>query len=219
MTLQALFSYILNFVMVITLIISFLFCYKKQNPSYLYFFPFYHLFACCIEIIIYFYLIEDYYFAIARDGSLHNLFNFGEFFFFFFFILAQLTRRMYKLILCGGGIIAFGLLLFFLLNYRSLNFPVWQGVTTTTIFFILGCILYFLNILKKLPHANLSIEPSFWIITGLFFYSVIEGPTLCVILNYRPKLTSTLLYTTINGIAYIILHLLFIKAYTCKIRK
>jgi hypothetical protein len=149
----------------------------------------------------------------------YNLYTLVEFFFFFFFILTQLTRRQYKLILCGGGIVALALLLSLLLAYRSLNFPVWQGTMTTNMFYILGCLLYFLNIFKDLPYANLSKEPSFWIMTGLFFYSVIEAPTLAVILNYKPLVTSNLLYITTNGIAYLFLQLLFIKAYTCKIQK
>lgn len=208
----------MNSVLAITLVVSFLFCYRKQNPSYLRFFPFYHLFACCIEIVTSFYFIADQSLSLVERPP-YNLFTIAEFLFFWFFIFSQLTGRMYKLILCGGGVIASGLLLSFLLKYRLLNFPVWQGAITTTIFFILGCLLYFSNIFRNLPYANLSKEPSFWIITGLFFYSVIEAPTLAVVVNYMPKATSAVLYVLINGIAYLLLHILFIKAYTCKVLK
>lgn len=218
MNLSVFICHILDSVVFVTLVISFLFCYRKQNPSYLHFFPFYHLFACCIEVIAYFYFMVDYSAPMMKHAP-YNVFTFGEFFFFFFFILTQLTRRQYKLILWVGGVIALGLLFSFLLTYRSLNFPVWQGVMTTNVFFISGCILYFLNIFKALPHANLSKEPSFWIMMGIFFYSVIEAPTIAVVLNYKPLFASTLLYSIVNTIAYILLHLLFIKAYTCKIRK
>ena len=218
MTLPQLLVYTLYPVMFITLIISLLFCYRKQNPSYLQFFPFYHLFACCIEAITGLYFTVDHSLLRLGDYSLYNLFTLVEFLFFFFFILTQLTRRMYKLILWGAGITALVLLSSFVLSYRSLDFPVWQGVMTTNLFYILGCILYFLNILKDLPYADLSKEPSFWIMAGLFFYAVIEGPTIGIILNYNPLFVSSILYKSMNGIAYIILHLLFIKAYTCKIK-
>jgi hypothetical protein len=205
--------------MATALIVSFLFCYRKQNPSYLRFFPFYHLFACCVEVITQLYFVIDYSLLRVGDNSLYNLFILGEFFFFFFFILSQLKRRQYRIFLWGGGIITLAILLSFLLAYRSLDFPVWKSAITTNILFILGCLLYFLNIFKELPYANLSKEPSFWIITGIFFYSVIEAPTLAVVLNYKPLFASTILYQSINGIAYLLLHLLFIKAYICKVRR
>lgn len=91
MTLPAFFNYTLNLVMAITLFISLLFCYKKQNPSYLHFFPFYHLFACCIEVIVFLYYVTDYSLPHLEDSTLYTLFTLGEFFFFFFFILTQLT--------------------------------------------------------------------------------------------------------------------------------
>lgn len=214
MTLSLFICYTGYLIMSITLIVSFLFCYRKQNPSYLRFFPFYHLFACCIEVIA----GQDF---IADDSlprvhySPYNLFTVVEFIFFFFFILTQLTRRQYKLILCVAGSITLATLLSFLI-YQAFNFSIWQGTMTTNIFFILGCLLYFLNTFKKSAYSDLLKEPSFWIMTGLFFYSVIEAPTLAIVLNYKFSHAARLLYTIINGIAYTLLHLLFIKAYTCK---
>lgn len=38
------------------------------------------------------------------------------------------------------------------------------------------CILYFIQVLDKISELNLAERPSFWIVTGIFFFSAISIP-------------------------------------------
>ena len=85
----------------------------------------------------------------------------------------------------------------------------------------LFCIFYFYELFKAAPKLNLKNHPSFWIVTGLFFYSCISFPEYAVDNYLRtrlPREISRNLFSSTN-IAIIIMHLLFIKAYLCSIRQ
>jgi hypothetical protein len=80
------------------------------------------------------------------------------------------------------------------------------------------CILYFRELLKKNSPINLFERPSFWIVTGIFFYSLISIP-FYLSFNYFMKINHSqilIIGSTFYYIPIIINFLFLIKAFTCK---
>jgi hypothetical protein len=83
------------------------------------------------------------------------------------------------------------------------------------------CIYYFYGLFKNLPKVDLWYEPSFWIVTGLLFYSAISTPiylSINIFLKNHFKDLIGILFPLTN-IAIIIMHLLFLKGYLCIIQR
>ena len=82
------------------------------------------------------------------------------------------------------------------------------------------CIFYYRRLLKNLPTQNLILEPSFWIVAGVFFYSCLSIPLYA--LHDYIKLNFTLIISKnifiISNIFIVVMHLFFIKAYICTTR-
>ena len=82
------------------------------------------------------------------------------------------------------------------------------------------CIFFYYKIFTKLPNQNILLEPSFWIISGLIFYSCLSLP-FYALNNYIkiefPPLISYNIFS-ISNILIIIMYIFFIKAYLCTIR-
>jgi hypothetical protein len=84
---------------------------------------------------------------------------------------------------------------------------------------LLLCLFYFYQLLiKETNHLiPLSKSPSFWIISGLFFYCIVSLPALLI--GNKLYLTSIELYFIMGAIHYISISLLFLciaKAFSCK---
>jgi hypothetical protein len=83
------------------------------------------------------------------------------------------------------------------------------------------CIVYFYSLFKSPPSLSLRHEPAFWIVTGLLFYSTLSIPVYLSInlfyANHYMNLISILFPLT--NITIIIMHLLFIKGYLCRIQQ
>jgi len=83
------------------------------------------------------------------------------------------------------------------------------------------CIFFYNNLFKNLPKQNILLEPSFWIVTGLFFYSCLSLP-FYALNSYIKQQFLPVIYSNIFSISnmlIIIMHLFFIKAYLCTIRQ
>lgn len=219
MTLTYVCCIILRILELLTFIISLLFCYRSYNPKYLRIFPIYHFSACLVEVVVDLYYTPDESYFKTTSNIPYNLFVLIEFFFFLYFILKQLRLKQYRLIIFLGAFLVVLYILYLTYIYKSFNFSVWKGTLVTSMFYIPACLLYFLYITKELPFTNLLKEPSFWIVSGFLFYSVIEAPTLPMILTYKSVYMLRSLYVAVNCTAYTILYLSLIKAYTCRIPK
>lgn len=86
---------------------------------------------------------------------------------------------------------------------------------------IIFCIVYYHQLFNNLPTLNLLLEPSFWIITGVFFCMSIQIPVLLTIdyLRYKILINNYYLLHSLISFCYTIMHLFFIKAYLCATRQ
>lgn len=80
-------------------------------------------------------------------------------------------------------------------------------------------ILFYNKLFKDLPYQNILLEPSFWIVTGLIFYSTLSLPFYALNSYIKEQFIPTISYNifSISNILIIIMHLFFIKAYLCTI--
>lgn len=85
----------------------------------------------------------------------------------------------------------------------------------------LFCLLYYSELFKNIPDKNITKEPSFWIVTGLIFYSCISIPfyTLHVYIKELFPFNISLNIFAISNVLIIMMHLFFLKAYLCIIRQ
>jgi hypothetical protein len=81
----------------------------------------------------------------------------------------------------------------------------------------LCCFKYFYTLLRNTENKDLLKLPSFWIVTGLFFYCIMSTPFFFIYNHLSQNLH--VLYRTLFGIHYIffsIFYIMIAKAYTCK---
>ena len=87
--------------------------------------------------------------------------------------------------------------------------------------FALYCLLYFISLFRNEPIRKITEDPSFWIITGLFFYSTFSLPLFPIFDYFRNNLllqVSESVVMVIN-LLIIIMHLFFIKGCLCLTRQ
>lgn len=82
------------------------------------------------------------------------------------------------------------------------------------------CIFFYYKLFKNLSYKNILSEPSFWIVTGLIFYSCLSLPfyglSSYIKMQFSPLVLNNIF--SISNMLIIIMHLFFIKAYLCTIR-
>lgn len=82
---------------------------------------------------------------------------------------------------------------------------------------IVFCLLYYYRLFNDLPNINLIKEPSFWIITGVFFTMSVHIPILASMSVLKNKISSSNYYILAGVITfcYSIMYLFFCKAILC----
>jgi hypothetical protein len=204
------------FTVCLSFVLSLFYNFKKGNPSYFKLFSLYSLLSLSTENIVIKYF--------SKVGILHktneipyNIFSLIEFIFFSYLALKIINYKRSKIIIAFFASLYAMLYIYFLLENHSFDFEIWKCVLPLNVYYIIIGILY----LHYLTLPNISFDESekksFYIIIGIWFYSIITTPALFLTIYKTP--TSDYIYIIINDISYIILHLLFIKAYTCKIKQ
>jgi len=97
------------------------------------------------------------------------------------------------------------------------NIPPYQAYSFTNFALVIFCCFYYLQLFESMPTINLLKEPSFWIISGVFFCMCATIP-LTSLRGYLYHNIPYNLYLSMGGIgffAYGVMHLFFIKAYLC----
>jgi len=102
---------------------------------------------------------------------------------------------------------------------NDLTIPAYKAYSFTNFGLVLFCCFYYLQLFESMPTINLLKEPSFWIISGVFFCMCATIP-LTSLRGYLYHNIPYNLYLSMGGIgffAYGVMHLFFIKAYLCSI--
>lgn len=86
---------------------------------------------------------------------------------------------------------------------------------------LIFCIIYYYQLFKNTPTLNLLTEPSFWIITGIFFGMSTTIPISIIgghLLHNIPR-NIFLSISLLVPFGYSVMHLFFIKAILCSVRQ
>ena len=96
-----------------------------------------------------------------------------------------------------------------------------KAFSITNLGLALFSMIYYYQIFKYPTMSPILKEPSFWIVTGVFICMGICAPASAIIDFLKPKLSfySFRFFRAIIVNSYLIMHLMFIKAYLCSIKK
>ncbi len=149
----------------------------------------------------------------------NNISLFFHFSFLGFFIIRAIPDRkndyLFKIIF----VIFFALIALLLVtgNIKKINGP---AFATANLGLTIFCIIYYYRLFNDLPILNLRTEPSFWIITGIFFCMTLHIPMYATFNYLNNKVTSPsyIVLKSVAAFCFAIMHLFFIKAYLCSVR-
>lgn len=114
----------------------------------------------------------------------------------------------------------FLLLIFIVLFKEDITKPNSFAFATANLGLTIFCIIYYFKLFNNLPILDLKNEPSFWVITGVFFCMSTHIP-LITAYDYLINKISLYSIRIINLVAifcYVVMHLFFIKACLCSVR-
>jgi hypothetical protein len=184
-----------------------------------------------IDISILIFMEYLYYFSkISNIGygmysrSLNSISYLCELLAYFFFFQQAIQNILIRKIIPILRIVFIGLTLFNILNTLVFNFPITGKTdiyflgTIEFSFLIIPCLFYFIELFAKPSSESLFQRPSFWVTTGIFFYTFISIPfyfILQYLFNYKYQFAeelAALLFSLPFGITFLFLS----KAFLCK---
>lgn len=188
---------------------------KEQLPGYMKYFFWYPLVATCLFILFWlshFKVLPNLFFYYSNLVSV--LFHFS---FITLFIIRIIDSKNKKPLL-----ILYILFLFIIIFYLIKDFIQRNGLpfTISSIGLVIFSLIYYFQLFKNTPTVNLLLEPSFWIITGVFFGMGLNIPPYALgeyIINKNLQKEVYYLFAIIITSSYGIMHLFFIKAFTCSL--
>ncbi len=85
---------------------------------------------------------------------------------------------------------------------------------------VISCITYYFTLFSNLPKINLTKEPAFWVVTGVFFAMSLQSPITTTLAWLRDKIAENIFYAFMDviNLSITIMYLFFIKAIVCSIQ-
>jgi len=201
-------------VIIISFIISLVF--SKSNKAYMNGFFFCILIGLLLSIngicskFLFLYSIETCFFIQS------TLFLLDLLFWTLFFLKLLKDARNHRIIK-----ILFILTLSFavyVLYYNSTNKSNLHVLALLNICKTIFCILFYHNLFKNISDQNILLEPSFWIVNGLIFYSCLSIPfyglSNYILLQFSLLIANNIF--SISNMLIIIMYIFFVKAFLCK---
>jgi len=201
-------------VILLAFIISLIF--SKSNKAYMNGFFFCVLIGLLLSINT---IISRFFFLYDKQISflIQNTLFILELFFWTLFFLKLLRDAKNKRIIQTLFITTLSLA-FYILYYNSTDQSNLHVLGLLNICKTIFCILFYHNLFKKISDQNILLEPSFWIVNGLIFYSCLSIPFYglnnYITLQFSPLISNNIF--SISNMLIIIMYLFFIKAYLCK---
>ena len=206
-------------------IITILFSSHKKNHSALF------LTYCCSAFILVISGWIGYFFNSGNESLvffeelMSTIFAVLEYIVFYSFFKEILTSKVIKKIMILFNVFFVSVITIFILVsfsnqvkltmiYRNSNYI----ISTELLFLSFLCLIYYFELFRKIPINNLTQSPSFWIITSLFFYSIIITPFFMII-NEEFIISHKNIYYALFAFHYISFSFLFlaiVNAFLCK---
>lgn len=184
-------------------------------PYYMRGFFWYPAISCIVGIPIF--LSVNFFKELKFIGtSINNISLLFHFSFLSLFILKVSFPRNKPGILKIVFLFFIGLITFVLIT-NDITRQINLAFALSSLGLVFFCIIFYYKLFDNIPIIDLRKEPSFWIITGVFFCMSSLIPISATIDYLKNKIHMTV-YATFNLVlmfTYIIMHLFFIKAYLC----
>ena len=196
----------------ITIIISLCYCWRKGQPRYLRGFPIYFIMS----------LLSDLLYEAFRphSGIIIWIFTMFEalFFSYFFFLIFEAKQLRVLITVMASAFLLLGLT-FFVLLPRVHNMIL--ATLLESFILVLPCTLYYREMLSRRQIIGLNKNPAFFIVTGIFFYFLIQFPVILfsVFYSYAHNQPLAYLVYSMNNFSQFISYLLFIKAMQCLVNR
>lgn len=210
----------------LALTVAILYCFRSFNPAYLRIFPLYLFVSIGIEAMVNPFINKFFDFEPFAGHQpyimniFYNLFTPFELFIFSYFLFQVVRSLRIKKIL----LVLICLFSIFFVQYslqKDLGAFSNIAVALESIIIIIPCLTYFRELFTRTEPVDLLREPSFWLVTGIFFYLATIFPlymTRSYLIAHGLIGVSKSL-SSINNFALSITYLLFIRSYTCRIKK
>lgn len=202
----------------ITSFICFLFAIKlvlsRNIPIYMKMFFWYPFVSVLIVIPIF--IIANFFMQFRNYAimltNVSTIFHFGFLSIFIIKLLPLKNRRLVWVLFT-----LFLISLFIVLSTNNLEKQIHSAFSVTNIGLSIICIIYYFHLFKNLPVFDLKKEPSFWIVTGVFFCMSAHVPIAAFVDYLRDKVTFTTILALNNFLilTYIIMEVFFVKAILC----
>jgi len=196
-----------------------LFIFRQQNiPPYLKNFYLYPLLALLLSI----FTVVNNFILVAPKVSkslVENIYIILELFFWGYFFLNLFNTKRIAVLTKTIFLLSIFLTIYLISSsdLKSYNHKILSINNLTYVFY---CCIYFFNLFKNIPTKKLKSDPTFFIILGIFFYSVFSLPLLSIsdyFKNSNHQSLSTSIVCIIN-LTIILMHLFFIKGYLCLLK-
>ena len=210
----------------IALITGCLYCYREGLPGYLKILPVYLFVSNGIEVFAVpnLSVIFQLHFSPMEQSSLrhllYNLFTVFETFIFAYFLYQIIRSAQIKKLTIG----LFSLFLIYFIK-SSLSDGLYHNNDPAVLFeciiIIIPCLTFFRELFTRPEPIDLLKEPSFWLVTGIFFYLATIFPLFLAhpwLKGHGLRKVAQGLYS-INNFALSITYLLFTKGFTCRTKK
>ena len=221
-------SHIVNWIInLLALVVGVLYCYRTINPPYLRIFPAYLFISIMVEFLVNSLFLR--LFHLRPFGSyqpyvkfiMYNLYTPFELFMFAWFLFLIIRSSLVKRLLIASLML---FCLFFIIS--SVKNDIAKNINTIAIvleciIIIPTCLIWYWELFSRNEPVNLFREPSFWLVTGIFFYLATIIP-LMVTTNYlstHGMRTAARSLFSINNFSLVITYILFIKGFTCRISR
>jgi hypothetical protein len=124
------------------------------------------------------YTMDEYHFIVALTNPLISCFELLAYYYYFIQVIKNKTVTQLMKILRSLFIAVMVIFVTTRFSFMTNRFVYVSNLIGALEFLFLlpACFVYFYEILKYDPLINLSHRPSFWIVTGIFFYSVLSIP-------------------------------------------
>lgn len=207
--------YLEGFSLLSTLVFSLRLINNSNAPAYMKDFYWYPLIGVITTLPAYVNLnLSDELIIGINNVSLTFHFSFLSLFIIRIMPLKKRTSCIY-LFLFFLSVIIFGLV------RNDITIPLNKVFASASFGLTVFCLLYFYQLFNNAPLLNLLREPSFWIVTGVFFAMSLCIPFAVFIDYLRSNLPTEyyIIFSNLLMFCYTIMHLFFIKAFICSVQK
>jgi hypothetical protein len=200
--------------------LSFFFSFNLYRLSWkngIKYFSIYHFVA--FVMVIPFFLMFNGLFKILFFNEMNNYSLLFGFLFLSLFMIFNMPNKRGR-----GLLIALFMILFFLLIFNILIREVDKSIQNSQAFAIncfglfIFSIIYFFKLFKVIPEIRITSDPIFWVIIGVFSFSIMSSPVFIVtgfFYKIDPENRILILIGLLPSIGFTTLHLFLIKAILC----